>query len=507
MNKTLKTSLVVAILLLLGAGLGYAIATWRGTQDPAANGGATLSAVGDGRKVLYWYDPMVPQHKFDKPGKSPFMEMQLVPKYADEASAGGVAVDPRVAQTLGWRTATVEKQRIGSNTEAVATVQLNDRDVAAVQARSAGFVQQVGRIAPGDVIAQGALIAELLVPEWVAAQQEFLAVRATGDAALTNAARQRLSLLGMPAATIQQVEQSGRVQSAATVHAPIAGLVQELMVRPGMTVSQGMTLVRINGLATVWLEAALPETQAAAAKPGQPVEVRMSAFPGEAWQGKVTSILAQTNTDTRTLKVRIELPNPKGRLRAGMFAQVRFAVDEQEALVVPSDAVIRTGQRAVVYVVSAPGRYQPVEVRVGREFGDKLEVLQGLQPGQQVVVSGQFLIDSEASMQGVLQRQAPAASAASPASTAASSQAASASSPAQTTHEGTGKVIAVSTQEVTLDHGPIASIQWPAMQMPFKLARPELGRGLKAGDPVRFNFTQSGDAYVVQSIERAGAAK
>ncbi|MGY4828540.1 efflux RND transporter periplasmic adaptor subunit [Sphaerotilaceae bacterium SBD11-9] len=505
MNKTLKTSLVTVVLLLLGAALGYAIAVWRGTHAAASEASSsTTSAGAEGRKVLYWYDPMLPQHKFDQPGKSPFMDMQLVPKYADESSTGGVAVDPRLAQTLGWRTAIVEKQRIGGGMDAVATVQLNERDVATVQARSAGFVQQVGRMAPGDVITQGALIADLLVPEWLAAQQEFLAVRATGDAGLTAAARQRLVLLGMPPATVQVLERSGQVQSVAAVRAPMAGVVQELLVRPGMTVSPGMTLVRINGLASVWLEAALPESQAAAARAGQAVEVQLSAFPGETWQGKVTSILPQANTDTRTLKVRIELPNPQGRLRAGMFAQVRFAGGEQEALVVPSEAVIRTGQRAVVYVVNEPGRYQPVEVRVGREFGDKLEVLQGLQPGQQVVVSGQFLIDSEASMQGVMQRQAPMAS---PASAAAASQASSMPTSAPAMHQGSGKVMNVSAQEVTLDHGPIASMQWPAMQMLFKLAKPELGRGLKAGDAVRFSFVQSGDAYVVQTLELTGASK
>jgi membrane fusion protein, copper/silver efflux system len=487
MNTTLKTSIAVAVLLSLGAGLGYGLATRRGTHDAPA---PAAPASAEGRKVLYWYDPMVPQQKFDKPGKSPFMDMQLVPRYADEAPAGGVVVDPRVAQTLGWRTATVEKQRIGRGVEAVATVQLNERDVATVQARSGGFVQQVGRMAPGDVVPAGALVAELLVPEWTAAQQEFLAVRATGDATLTAAARQRLVLLGMPPAVIEQVEQHGKTQAVVAVHTPIAGVVQELGVRAGMTVSQGMTLVRLNGLSTVWLEAALPEVQASSAKPGLPVDVRLSAFPGETWQGKVTAILPQANADTRTLKLRIELPNPGGRLRAGMFAQVRLAGDDREVLAVPSDAVIRTGQRALVYVVSAPGRYEPVEVRVGREVGDKLEVLQGLQAGQQVVVSGQFLVDSEASLRGVAPRAAPA-----PASAA------------QALHEGRGRVVAVSAREITLDHGPIGSLQWPAMEMSFKLATPGIAGSVKAGDTVQFSFTQAGDDYVVQGIARVGAAK
>ena len=508
MNSYLKTSLIAAILLSLGATAGFGVATWRDEHGASASnrtsdGGATP----EGRKVLYWYDPMVPQQKFDKPGKSPFMDMQLVPKYADEVSSTGVAVDPRVSQTLGWRTATVSKQRVGGGVQAVGAVQLNERDVATVQARAGGFVQRVGRIAPGDVIAQGALIAELLVPEWSAAQQEYLAVRSTGDAGLSAAARQRLVLLGMPEASVSQLERSGQLQAVAAVHAPIAGVVQELMVRQGMTVTQGMTLVRINGLSTVWLEAALAEVQAFAAKPGQSVEVQLSAFPGETWQGRVTAILPQANADTRTLKVRIELPNPQGRLRAGMFAQVRFAGAEEEALVVPGDAVIRTGQRAIVYVVTAPGRYQPVEVRVGREFSDRLEVLQGLQAGQEVVTSGQFLIDSEASMQGVLQRQAlPASAVAAPAGMTASATSPAASA-SPTAHQGSGKVVELSAAEVTLDHGAIASMQWPAMQMSFKLARPDLGRGIKTGDAVRFSFIQSGDAYVVQSLERAGATK
>jgi Cu(I)/Ag(I) efflux system membrane fusion protein len=491
MNTLFKTTLAATALIVLGAGIGYGVATWRGEHaDTTASVGAP-----DGRKVLYWYDPMMPQHKFDKPGKSPFMDMQLVPMYADEAPAGGVAVDPRLSQTLGWRTATVEKQRVGTGVDVVATVQLNERDVATVQARSGGFVQQVGRMAPGDVVAAGALIAELLVPEWVAAQQEFLVVRASGDAALAAAARQRLVLLGMPPATIEQVEQTGRTQAVVAVRTPLGGVVQELGVRTGMTVSQGMTLARINGLATVWLEAALPESQAFAARPGQPVEVRLSAFPGETRQGRVSAILPQASSDTRTLKLRIELPNPQGLLRAGMFAQVRLAGDEREALVVPSDAVIRTGQRAVVYVVTAPGRYEPVEVRVGREFGQQLEVLQGLQAGQQVVVSGQFLIDSEASMRGVAPR-AVASAASGPPPPAA-----------PVVHNGSGKVIEVSDTEITLDHGPIASLKWPSMQMPFKLAQPGLARGLKAGDAVQFSFTQSGDEHVIQRIARTGGGK
>jgi Cu(I)/Ag(I) efflux system membrane fusion protein len=400
-----KTWPLAAALIVLGAGIGYGVAQWR-PASAAHPETARASASPAERKVLYWYDPMSPQQKFDKPGKSPFMDMELVPKYADEAAAGGVAVDPRVAQTLGVRTAAVAKQRLGLALQLPATVLLNERDVAIPQARTAGFVQRVARLAPGDVIPAGAFIAELLVPEWAGAQQEFLAVRRSGDDALTAAARQRLVLMGMPQELVQRVERNGQVEAVTTVHAPAGGLVQELMVRPGMTVSPGMSLARITGLSSVWVEAALPEAQAAAARVGEPVEVVFSAFPGETLRGKVSAVLPEANADTRTLRVRADLANPGGRLRAGMFAQMKLGGSTEEVLAVPAEAVIRTGQRAIVYVVDAPGRFSPVEVRVGRELADKLEVLQGLQPGQQVVASGQFLIDSEASMQGVLKRQA-----------------------------------------------------------------------------------------------------
>ncbi|MDR7334666.1 efflux RND transporter periplasmic adaptor subunit [Roseateles asaccharophilus] len=494
-----KKLFTVVLLVAIGAGLGYGAARWTTGPSPAVGGqGASSQPPADDRKVLYWYDPMVPQHKFDKPGKSPFMDMQLVPKYAGEADASGVAVDPRVAQMLGVRTATAEKQRIGASVQVPATVQLNERDVAILQARTAGFVQRVARLAPGDVVAAGAFIAELLVPEWAGAQQEFLALRRMGDAALTAAARQRLVLLGMPTALVQQVERTGEVQALTTVHAPTGGLVQEMMVRPGMTVSQGMSLARITGLSTVWLEAALPEVQAATARVGEPVEVTLAAFPGETLKGKVTSVLPEASSETRTLRVRAELPNPHGRLRAGMFAQMRLGGPAEEALVVPAESVIRTGERAIVYVVEQPGRFTPVPVRIGREWGDKLEVLEGLQAGQQVVASGQFLIDSEASMQGLLQRQAGPSAA--PASAAAS--AGSQGAPSAVVHQGQGRIVGLTPQEVTLDHGPVPSLKWPAMQMGFKIAQPGLADSFKVGDKVQFTFRESAEGYEVTGVQR-----
>jgi Cu(I)/Ag(I) efflux system membrane fusion protein len=508
------TKKIAAAVVLLGVGLatGWGLATWR-TASPAAAGQLASPAAPTAsveRQVLYWYDPMKPDQHFDKPGKSPFMDMQLVPKYADEGGAGGVSVSPQAVQALGLRVATAEKRPLATQVDAVGTVQLNERDVSLVQARAAGFVERVYARAPGDVIPAGAPLADLLHPEWLAAQQEYLAVRATGDAVLTAAARQRLVLLGMPASLVERVEHGGHPVATTTLTAPGGGVIAELMVRQGMTVAPGMTLARINGLATVWVEAALPEVQAAGVVVGQSASVRLAAAPGETLRGKVSAILPEANAETRTLRVRIELPNPGQRLRAGLFAQVQLQGGAQgEAVTVPSEAVIRTGRRALVYVVDAPGRYRPVEVELGPEVGERIVVHRGVDAGQQVVASGQFLIDSEASLRGIVAQAgsaagtAPAALAAPPGQGATPASAAQpAAAPKQ--YQTRGVVVEIQGRTITLDHEAVPALQWPPMTMPFKLERPEMARGLKPEDPVRFTFRPEGSEPVVTAIERQG---
>ena len=297
----------------------------------------------------------------------------------------------------------------------------------------------------------------------------------------------------MPAVLIERVERGGRPEAVSTITAPLGGLLAELMVRQGMTVAAGMTLARINGLGTVWVEAAVPEALAAALRIGQGAEVRLPAMPGEVLRAKVSAVLPETNRDSRTLRVRVELPNPGLRLRAGMFAQVALKSGSGvEEVVVPAEAVIRTGRRALVYLLDAPGRYRPVEVELGTEADGRIGIRRGIDAGQQVVASGQFLIDSEASLQGVTARAAPATPAAAPLPATTSGE-----------HETTGTVTAVEAGGITLDHAPVPSLKWPAMTMSFQLSQPELVRGLKAGDAVRFRFRQQGDEYSVTAIERA----
>lgn len=485
-----KSVLLAGLSASLGAVGGY----WLGhRQDMGGALGGTPAGPGhrpDERQVLYWYDPMYPQQKFDKPGKSPFMDMDLVPRYADAGEEESVvSIDPRATQNLGLRLARVTRGSFSSSLEAVGVLTLNERDIAVIQARSAGFVERVYARAPGDVLKAGAPLADLLVPEWAAAQEEFLALRRSGDAGLLAAARQRLRLAGMPAALIGRVERSGRPQAVLTISTPLGGVLQELNVRAGMAVAAGDTLARVNGLDRVWLAVAVPEGETGGIAVGQPAEARLSAFPGETLEGTVAAILPETDPNSRTLRVRVELPNPDGRLRPGMTAQVRLTrPGGQDALWVPSEAVIRTGRRTLVMRAEEAGRYRPVEVRLGRESDGKTQVLQGLEEGQQVVASGQFLLDSEASLRGIV----------------ASAPDTPTSGPVPVLHEAEGRVVAIDENGVTLAHGPFRTLGMPGMTMTFPVASAALLQDVQVGDKVRVAASQSDEGLRIERLEKIG---
>ena len=298
-------ALLVGISLALGVAGGYWLAHQRMSGLPNTTQEQSLNSPGE-RKALYWYDPMYPQQKFDKPGKSPFMDMQLVPQYTSSAGdRATVSIDPSLTQNLGLRFATVSRAIFDSSLDVTGVLGFNERDVAVIQARTPGFVERVYAHAPGDVLKANAALADVLVPEWAAAQTEFLALKRNGDAALLDAARQRLRLTGMPAALITDVERGGKVQPYLTLTSPIAGVLQELNVRAGMTVATGDTLARVNGLSSVWLAVAVPESDAGSITVGQAVEARLPAFPGTILNGRVSAILPETNPDSRTLRVRV----------------------------------------------------------------------------------------------------------------------------------------------------------------------------------------------------------
>ena len=513
-NKTLFFALAAAVAVGAGGYALYRVGVNRGMQmtDATITGVAAAPSAGaaqkpgdldptTGKKVLYWHDPMVPGQKFDKPGKSPFMDMQLVPVYADGANEGAVAISPRLQQNLGVRVAEVTSGTQTSTVEAVGSVAYNERDVAVVQARSNGFLERLYVRAPLDPVRKGQPLAELYVPDWVAAQEDYLSAKridvrsdAPSLSRLADAAKQRMRLAGMSDAQIAALEARGKVQARFTITAPIAGVIGELTAREGMTVMAGAPLFRINGLSTVWVNAEVPEAAAAQVRPGNLVEARTPAVSGAVFKGKVSAILPEVNPATRTIKARIELANPGGQLVPGMFATVSFApAARKDVLLVPSEAVIQTGKRSVVVVAQGDGKFAPVDVEVGLDSNAQIEIRQGLQAGQKVVVSGQFLVDSEANLKASTTRMGDM-----PAPASAAGQGADA------THRGEGKVERIGKEEITISHGPIAALQWGPMTMGFKLPAMGLPQGISVGNSVNFEIRPTKDGiFQITSIAPA----
>ena len=449
-----------------------------------------------GRKILYYHDPMVPGNKFDKPGKSPFMDMMMVPVYADgDAGSDGskVTVSPRIQQNLGVRTAEVTEGLLSQQVSAVGNIAFNERDQAFVQARATGYIERLHVRATLDRVSKGQALADLYVPDWIAAQEEFLSVRrmqGTDLAPLVDGARQRMRQVGMSDEQIRLVESSGKTQARITLTAPIGGVVVELMAREGMTVMPGATLFRINGLGSVWANAEVPESQAALIRPGTKVQTSSAAAPGTALRGTVQAILPEVSAATRTLKARVELANPGNLLVPGMFVNMQFMdMRAEKSLLIPTEAVIQTGKRVVVMLAEDKGKFRPVEVETGIESNGQTEIKRGLQMGQRVVVSSQFLIDSEASLKGVEARlnDAPKPSAANTAPR----------------HEGEARIEAIGKDSVTLAHSPIPSLKWGAMTMDFKLPASGQPRNLEPGDKVSFEFYM--DAEGLPQLTRVSA--
>lgn len=507
--RTPLIALGIAAALVLGAAGGYWFASRPATHQMPAAGTKPASSPASAstssetsepqveRKILYWHDPMVPQQRFDKPGKSPFMDMELVPVYADSADGSSISISARTLQNLGVRTATAERGRFWRRVDTVGTIQPDEHRIEAVQSRTAGWVEKLHVRAAGDAVARGQLLAELYSPELLAAQEEYLLLmRDPADAALAQSARDRLSFLGLGAAQINALERGRRADQRVRITAPIGGVVADLGVRQGAQVAPGMSLFSLVDLSSVWLIAEVPEDQVGWIDTGKPVEARAKALPGEVFEGRVEYIYPELSPVTRTVRVRARLANPKLKLRPGMVADVTlFGGARRDVLMVPSEALIHTGRRSVVIVAEPGGRFRAAEVVTGMEDGERTEVLRGLEQGAQVVVSGQFLIDSEASLKTALTRL-DAAAAADPAAQAA----------AVASHVGKGRVTAIDAKSarLTIEHGPIATLNWPGMTMGFAVKDAALLAGIQPGQQVEFEFAEAGDDYVISRIVPAG---
>ena len=360
------------------------------------------------RKVLFWYDPMKPDVKFDKPGKSPFMDMDLVPKYADEnddKSGAGIRIDPTQVQNLGLKTQKVTRGTLNYSQTIPANVSYNDYQFVIVQARAEGFVEKVYPLTIGDHVRKGTPLIDITIPDWVEAQSEFLLLSGTGGTPVQiKGVLERLRLAGMPDEDIQKLRATRTIQTRFTIEAPIDGVITAFDLRTGMNISKDKVVAQIQGMDPVWIGAAVPESIAYLLKDTSQFEISVPAYPDKSFPVEKWNLLPSVDPSTRTLQVRLQVSNKDERLKPGMNAYLKLNTQSPEMLLIPSQAVIDTGKEQRVITVDEEGHFVPKPIHVLHESQQQSGIGSGLNEGETVVVSGLFLIDSEANITGALER-------------------------------------------------------------------------------------------------------
>ncbi|MCF8581787.1 efflux RND transporter periplasmic adaptor subunit [Enterobacter ludwigii] len=360
------------------------------------------------RKVLFWYDPMKPDVKFDKPGKSPFMDMDLVPKYADEnneKSSAGIRIDPTQVQNLGLKTQKVTRGALNYSQTIPANVSYNEYQFVIVQARSEGFVEKVYPLTIGDHVKKGTPLIDITIPDWVEAQSEFLLLSGTGGTPTQiKGVLERLRLAGMPDDDIQKLRTTRTIQTRFTIKAPIDGVITAFDLRTGMNISKEKVVAQIQGMDPVWISAAVPESIAYLLKNSSQFDISVPAYPDKSFPVEKWNLLPSVDQTTRTLQVRLQVSNKDELLKPGMNAFLTLNTQSPEMLLIPSQAVIDTGKEQRVITVDADGRFVPKKIHVLHESQQQSAIDTGLNEGDSVVVSGLFLIDSEANITGALER-------------------------------------------------------------------------------------------------------
>lgn len=382
---------VAAVLVIAGGTAGFFL----GHSGGASSGGGQSE-----RKPLYWTDPMIPNYRSDKPGKSP-MGMDLVPVFAEGeggASPSDVTISSSVVNALGVRTAEVKKGPLARRIEAVGYVAYDEDRLTSINTRAEGWIEKLNVKAEGDAVRAGEPLYELFSPKLATAEQEHLTALASGMPSLIAASRERLRALGFAPQQIRDLERTRKASDRVTRYAEQNGVLTALGVREGAYAMPATQVMKIADLSTVWVLVEIDESSAAALQNGQAATAEFDAFPGQTRQGTIDYIYPDIEAATRTAKVRIRFGNADGRLRPNMYAHVTIADTPRTALYIPSSALIRTGRSERVAIALGGGRFDICPVVAGFESGPDVEILKGLRAGQLVVVSSQFLIDSEANL-------------------------------------------------------------------------------------------------------------
>ena len=420
--NTKKNPLLLGMALGVGASAVLGLAGWllsSRTQPevarPPEQTMATTSATAE-KKVLFYRNPMDASVTSPVPKKDS-MGMDYIPVYDHGMAARNIVViDPRVVQNLGVRTAVVQRQSFATTIDTVGTVAIDERGISFLNPKISGWVEHVYIKAVGDAVQRGQLLAEIYAPELVSAQEEFLVALSGArrfidsplfkdSQSLLDTARARLRLLDMSDAEIETLEKNGKVRRTIKLYAPHNGVVTELNMRAGGYITPDTRLYSLADLSRAWVIMEIYASQIASVKPGNPVTLRATYMPGREWHGRIDYLYPTLNPQSRTVQARLVFDNPGHVLRPGMYVNARIqSAPGTQALAVPREALLRTGTQDVVVVALGEGRFTPVAVRVGAENAEFSEILEGLETGQQVVLSGQFLLDAEAGFKGAMHR-------------------------------------------------------------------------------------------------------
>ncbi len=491
----MKTTLAIMVaILLFGAGVLLAprLQPWLahlGHEAAASAPAGSTDAAANERKPVKYRHPMNPTIFSDTPAKDD-MGMDYIPVYLDgdgDSAGPGITIAPEVVNNLGVRTAPVERGDLARRIETVGYVDYDERTLSHVHLRASGWVENLKVRTLGERVRKGDLLMEVYAPDLANAQEEYLQSLRGGISLLKVSARDRLLALGVSESQIQQVEKEGRVRQLTAVYARQDGLVSQLNIREGMYVMPQTELMTLADPSTVWIKVEVFEQQAGWLAVGQKAEVRMPHAPGEVWQGVVEYIYPEVDPKTRTVRARLRFPNPGERLKFNMYADVVIhAAPRANALHIPREALIPTGVEQRVMIALGEGRFEARPVKTGIEAGDQVEILSGLEQGEQVVTSAQFLLDSESSVRASIKRL-------------------TAPPKPEIWTEGVINTVEADSRILNVTHEPIPELNWPTMTMDFPTAKGVKLDALKPESRMRFRISEGEDGrYQIDAFEPAG---
>ena len=520
------TRAIQLLFLTIAVAAAVAAGYWWGVRHSAHPGTGTavaqpITAIAgsSGKKILYYRNPMGLPDTSPVPKKDP-MGMDYIPVYEGEdeqASGNQIRISTEKVQRLGVRTEPAEMKELTRTVRAVGTLGVDERRITTVAPKFEGWIERLHVNTTGQSVARGAALMDVYSPDLITAQQEYLiaargveAVKEGGPEIqasmlrLMSGALERLRNWDISERELQQLEKSGAaIRRTVTLRSPVSGIVVEKPALKGMRFMPGDALYQISDLSSLWVLADIFEQDLGLVQPGQAAKITVEAYPGKTFSGKVAFFYPTVTAETRTGKVRIELPNPGGLLKPAMYASVELAAgNRRKVLAVPSSAVIDSGVRQIILVQIGEGRFEPRDVKLGATADEYIEVLEGVKQGEQVVVAANFLIDAESNLKAAIGGLGHGAG--------HGGAAPDTRTKPQVSHSVEGTIDAVDAKAgtVTITHGPIATLKWPGMTMDFALANATLAANLKPGVGVAFEIVERKPGeYVITRIEPKGSGK